>query len=94
MQKLLVTTRNTSETRGKIPVKTFLGRIVILSARADFELCEPILFKANEKTKTFPVTLIIGKGLNTTFIKAENSIWTILVSDNQTAILYEDNVKT
>ena len=65
-----------------------------LPAKADFELCEPILFKANEKTKTVAATFIIRKGLNTSFIQPENSTRTILVSDNQIARLDEDNVKT
>ena len=67
---------------------------VRLPALADFDLCEPILFKANEKTKIVPVTFIIRKGLNTSFIQPENSTWTILVSANQIASLDEDNVKT
>ena len=63
-----------------------------LSAIANFDLCKPILFKANEKTRTVPA--IIRKGLNTSFIQPENSARTILVSDNEIARLDEDNVKT
>ena len=94
LQRALLTHRNTSKTRGKIPVELLLGRRVRLPAIADFDLCEPFLFKANEKTKTVPVTLIIRKGLITSFTKPENSARTILVSDNQIARLDEDNVKT
>ena len=68
-----MTHRNTSKTRGKTSVELLLGRRVRLPAIADFDLCEPILFKANEKTKTVPATLIIRKGLNTSFIQPENS---------------------
>ena len=89
-----MTHRNTSKTRSKTPVELLLGRRVRLPAIADFDLCEPILFKANEKTKTVPATFIIRKGLNTSFIQPENSARTILVSDNQIARLDEDNVKT
>ena len=89
-----MTHRNTSKTRGKTSVELLLGRRVRLPAIADFDLCEPILFKANEKTKRVPATLIIRKGLNTSFIQPENSARTILVSDNQIARLDEDNVKT
>ena len=71
-----------------------LGRRVRLPAKAEFDLCEPILFNANEKTKTVPATFIIRKGLNPSFIQSENSALTILVSDNQIARLDEDNVKT
>ena len=88
-----MTHRNTSKTRSKTPVELLLGRRVGLPAIADFDLCEPILFKANENTKTVPATFIIRKGLNTSFIQPENSTWTILVSDNQIARLDEDNVK-
>ena len=84
--------RNTSKTRGKTPVELLLGRRVRQPAIADFDLCEPILFKANEKTKTVPASFIIKKGLNTSFIQPENSARTILVSDNQVATLDEDNV--
>ena len=89
-----MTHRNTSKTRSKTPVELLLGRRVRLPAIADFDLCEPILFKANENTKTVPATFIIRKGLNTSFIQPENSARTILVSDNQIARLDEDNVKT
>ena len=71
-----------------------LGRRVRLPAIADFDSCEPILFKANEKTKTVPATFIIRKGLNTSFIQPENSARTILVSDNKIARLDGENVKT
>ena len=60
---------------------------------ADFDLCEPILFKANEKTKTVPATFIIRKNISTSFLQ-QNSTRTILVSDNQIARLNYDNVKT
>ena len=65
-----------------------------LPAIADLELCEPTIFKANEKTKTVPATFNIKKGLNTVFIKPENSTRTILVSDDQIARPDQDNVKT
>ena len=94
LQRALMAHRNTSKTRSKTPVDFLLGRRVRLPAIADFDLCEPILFKANEKTKTVPATFIIKKSLNTSFIKPENSTRTILVCDNQIARLEEDNVKT
>ena len=89
-----MTHRNTSNTRGKTPVELLLGRRVRLPAIADFDLCEPILFKVNEKTKAVPAAFIIRKGLNTFFIQPESSARTILVSDNQIVRLDEDNVKT
>ena len=49
MQRALMTHRNTSKTRSKTPVELLLGRRVRLPAIVDFDLCEPILFKANEK---------------------------------------------
>ena len=94
LQRALMTHRNTSKTRGKTPVELLLGRRVRLPVIADFDLREPILFKANEKTKIVPVTFIIRKGLNTSFIQPENSARTILVCDNAIARLDEDNVKT
>ena len=60
---------------------------------ANFDLCEPMLFKANEKTKTILATFIIRKVLNTFFIQRENSTLTIVVSDNQIVRLDKDNVK-
>ena len=93
-QRALMTHRSTSNTRCKTPVELLLGHRGRLPATADFNLCEPILFKANEKTKTVPATFIIRKGLNTSFIQTENSARTILVSDNQIARQDEDNVKT
>ena len=89
-----MTNRNTSKTRSKTPGELLWGRRVRLPAIADFCLCEPILFKANKKTKTVPATLIISKGLNTSFMQPENSARTILVSDNKIARLDEDNVKS
>ena len=94
LQKALMTPRNTSKTRNKTPVELLLGRRVRLPAIADFNLCEPILFKANEKAKTVPATFIIRKNLNTSFIQPENLARTILVSENQIARLDEDSVKT
>ena len=94
LQRALMKHRNTSKTRSKTPVELLLGRRARLSAIADFDLCEPILFKANEKTTTVPATFIIRKRLNTSFIQPENSARTILVSDNQIARLIKDNVKT
>ena len=89
-----MTHRNTSTRRRKTPVEHLLGRRVRLPAIADFDLCETILFKATEKTKTVPATFIIREGLNTSFIQPENLTRTILVSNNQIARLEEDNVKT
>ena len=89
-----MTHRNTSKTRGRTTVELLLERRVRLPTIADFDWCEPILFMANEKTKTVPATFIIRKGLNTSFMQAENSARTILVSNNQIARLDEDNVKT
>ena len=60
-----MTHRNTSKTRGKTPVEILLGRRVRLPAIADFDLCEPIAFKANERQTVVPATFIIRKGLNT-----------------------------
>ena len=94
LQRALMTYRDTSKTRGKTPVELLLGRRVRLPAIADFDFCEPILFKANEKTKTIPATFIIRKGMNTSFIQPEKSARNILVSDNKIARLDEDNVKT
>ena len=94
LQRALMTHRKTSKTSGKTPVELLLGRRVRLPALAEFDLCEPILFKANEKTKTVPATFIIKKSLNTSFKQPENSAQTILISDNQIARLDEDNVKT
>ena len=94
LQRALMTHRNISKTRGKVQVEILLGRRVRLPAIADFDLCEPNLFKANEKTKPVPASFIIRKGLNTSFIQAENSARTILVSGNQIARRDEDNVKT
>ena len=91
LQRALMTHRNASKTRGKTSVEFLLGRRLRLPAIADFDLCEPILLKANEKKKTVPATFIIRKGLNTSSKQPENSARTILVSDNQIAILDEDN---
>ena len=70
-----------------------MGRTVRLPLTADFDLCEPNLFKANEKTKTVPYTFIIRKNISTIFLQ-QNSTRTILVRDNQIARLNYDNVKT
>ena len=89
-----MTNRNTSKTWRKTPVEPLLRRRVRLQAIADFDLCEPILYKANEKTKTIPDTFIIRKTLNTSLIQPKKSTRTILMNDNQFAIIEEDNVKT
>ena len=74
LQRALMTHRNTSKTGSKTPVELFVGRRLRLPAIADFDLCEPILFKAKGKTKTVPANFIIKKGLNTSFIQRENSV--------------------
>ena len=89
-----MTHRNTSKTRSQIPVELLLGCRVRLPAITDFDLSEPILFKADEKARTVPTTFIIRKDMNTSFIQPENLSLTILVSDNQIARLDEDNVRT
>ena len=94
LQRALMAHGKTSKTRSKTPVELLLGNRVRLPARADFDLCEPLLFKANEKTKTVPATFIIRKGLNTSFIQHGNSTRTFLLSDNQILRLDEDNLKT
>ena len=75
-------------------VELLLGRKVRLPAIVDFDLCEPTLFKGNEKTKTVPATFLIMQGFNTFFIQPENSTRTILVSDNQIARLEDDNAES
>ena len=52
LQKALTAHRNTSKTRGKSPVELPLERRVRLPAIADFNLCEPTLFKVNVMTNT------------------------------------------
>ena len=94
LQSALMTHRNTSKTICKTPVELSLGRRVRLPAIADFDWFEPILFKANQKTKTVSSTSVIRKNLNTSFMPPQISARTILVSDNQIARLDEDNVKT
>ena len=94
LKSALMTHCNTLKTRSKTLVQLPLGRRVRLPEIADFELCEPILFKANEKTKTVPATFIISKDLNKSFIQPENSTRTLLVSESQFARLEEDKVKT
>ena len=89
-----MTRRNTLKSRGKILVEPFLGHRLTLTALADFDLCEPILLKASEKTKTISAFFNIRRGLNTSFIQPENSTRTILVSDNQFARLDMNGVKT
>ena len=83
LQRAMMTHRNTSKTRSKTPVERLLVLRVRLSAIAVLDLCEPILFRANEKTQTVPATFIIRKGLNTSFRQSNNSTRTILVSDNK-----------
>ena len=63
------------------------------SSNSGFWLWEPILSKANQKKKIVPATFIIRKGLNTSFIKFENSTRTIQVSKRKPTI-DKDNVKT
>ena len=94
LQRVLTTHRNTSKTRSKTQVELLMGRRVRLPAIAYFDLCEPILFKANEKTVAAPAAFIIWKGSNTSFRQPENSTRTILVSDNQITRLDEHKLKT
>ena len=61
LHRALVTHRNTSKTRGKTPVELLMGRRVRLRAIADFDLGEPVLFKANEKKKTVPLPSSSGR---------------------------------
>ena len=79
-----MTHRNTSKSRGKIPVDLVLGRKVILPAVTEFDLCEPGLFKPTN-TSTVPANFVIDNGMNTSFIQPENSKKTVLVCDNQIA---------
>ena len=94
LQKALMTHFNSSKMRRNTPVEVLLGCRVRQTAIADFYPCEPILFKANEKTKAFPATPIIRKGLNSSFIQPENSTRIFSVSGKQIARLDADNVKT
>ena len=94
LQRVLMTLRNTSKTRGKTPLKLLLGRKIRLPAVTDFDLCERVLFKPTNSSPTVPATFIIRKGMNTSFIQPENSNKTVLVSDNQIARLEPDDIKT
>ena len=67
LQRARMRHRNTSKARSKAPVELLLGRRVRLPTIAEFNLCEPSLFKVKEKTKTVHATIIIRKGLNTSF---------------------------
>ena len=89
-----LTHRNTSKTRGKTPVELLQGRKIRLPAVTDFDLCERVLFKPMNSSPTVPATLVIRKGMNTSFIQRENSNKTVLVSDNQIARLEPDDIKT
>ena len=79
---------------GKAPIERLLWRRVRLPAFADFDMCEHILFKANEKTTTIPATFFIRMGLNKSVNQTEKATWIMLVRNNQNARLDEDNVKT
>ena len=93
LQRALMTLRNNLKTRNKTPGELRSRRRVRLTAIVDFGLCEPILFNANEKTKTVGATFVIRKGLKTSFIQPETSSRTPLVSDNPITRLEEDNVE-
>ncbi len=83
LQCALVTHRNTSKTRGKTPAELLFGRSVRMPAVVDFNLREPVLFKATTTAKTKPATFIIRRGRNTAWIQPDDSNRTVLVSDNQ-----------
>ena len=87
LQRVLMTHRNSSKTRGKTPVELLLGRKLSFPTVTDFDLCERVLFKPTNNSPTVPATFIIRKGMNTSFIQPENSNKTVLVSDNQIARL-------
>ena len=89
-----MTHRKISKTRGKTPVELLLGRKVRLSAVTDFELCERFLIKPTNSSPTVPATLIIRKRMNSSFIQLENTNKTVLVCDNQYALLEPDDIKT
>ena len=63
--------RNTSNIMVKTLVELLLGRSEGLPATADFNLCKPILFKADEKATNAPAKFIIRKSLNTLFVQPE-----------------------
>ena len=65
LQRILMTHRNTSKTRGKTPVELLLGRKIRLPAVTDFDLCERVLFKPTNSSPTVPATFIIRKGIDT-----------------------------
>ena len=93
LQSALMKQRNSSKPRGITKFELLLGRRVSLSATADFDLCGPTLFTANENTKTVPPAFKIRKGLDIYLKQPENSTLTILMSDNQITRIDEDNVK-
>ena len=94
LQRALMTHRNTSKTRGKTPVELLPGRKIRPPAVTDFDLCERVLFKPTNSSPTVPAIFIICKGMNTSFIRPENSNKTVLVSDIQIARLEPDDIKT
>ena len=94
LQRALMTHRNTSKTRGRTPVELLLGRKVRLPAVTDFHLCERVLFKPTNSSRTVPATFIIRKVMKTSFIQPENSNKTVLVGDNQIARLEPDGIMT
>ena len=93
LQRVLMTHRNSSKTRGKTPVELLLGRKVRLPAVTDFDLCERVLLKPTNNSPTVPANFIIRKGMNTSFTQPENSYKTLLVSDNQIARLDPDDIQ-
>ena len=71
-----------------------LGRKMRLPAVTDFNLCEPVLFKPTSTKRTVSATFNIRREMNTSFILLENINETVLFSDNQTAGLKPDDIKT
>ena len=59
-----------------------------------FDLCEPILFRANERAETVTLLFIIRKRLNTSYKQLQNSHRTKLVRSSRSARLGESKVKT
>ena len=86
-----MTNCNNAKARCETPVEILLGRRVRLPVIAVFDL---FCSKAKERTKIVPATLIIRKGLNTSFIQPENSSRIFLASNNQIAKLDEDKVES
>ena len=77
LQRILLIRRNTTNAHGETPALLIFGKSLTLSIVVDFEIGQPIFYRATAEKPAFPRSNFVRNGTNATWIQPQNASTTL-----------------